>query len=333
MKQLIIINIQIFLKHIALLLVLLPGPNLHGQGRKLVFSAHWMPQAQFAGFYVAKDQGYYTEAGLDVEIIHPPASIAATEFLKDGRADVISLFLTTAINNRQKGLDLVNIGQLSQHSAILFVALKKNAINELSVLNGRKIGIWSSGFDEVPKAMVSKNGLSVEWIPLLSTVNLLLAGGIDAMTVMYYNEYNQVYLTGVDLDEMNTFYMSDYGFDIPEDGLYVLRRTAAARKEDLGAFVAATLRGWRYASENKDYTLDLVIRLMRQGSIPANRSHQKWMLDKVLEMQDPKGKNIKPAELAREDFGQAIGIMKNHYKLAFDFTYDDFFRPVLPVKQ
>lgn len=319
-------------KLVVLGLMLLPGPELRGQGKKLVFSAHWLPQAQFAGFYVAKDQGFYKEAGLNVEIIHPPASIPATEFLKNGKADIISLFLTTAINNRQQGLDLISIGQLSQHSAILFVSLKKNGIHELSGFNGKRIGVWSSGYDEVPKAMTAKNQLSVEWVPLLSTVNLLLAGGIDIMTVMYYNEYNQIYLTGVDVDEMNTFFMSDYGFDVPEDGLYVLRQTALSRNKDLRAFMEATLRGWQYASQNKEYTLDLVIRVMRQERIPANKSHQKWMLDKVLEMQDLKGKSLQPTELDRVDFQQAIDIMRNHYKLPFNIEYDDFFRPALPLK-
>ncbi len=306
--------------------------NVHAQQQKLVFCTQWLPQAQFAGYYVAKDKGFYKQAGLDVEIIHPSATVNAVAFLKAGKADIISLFLTTGINHRQKGLDLVNIAQVSQHSAIMFVSLKKNGINELSKFNGKKIGIWLSGFDEVPKALVNKNQLGIEWVPIQSTVNLFMRGGIDIMTVMYYNEYDQVYLSGVNRDEINTFFMSDYGFDVPEDGLYVLRETSSSKKEALKAFVQATLRGWEYAALNKEYTINLVIRLMNEAQVPATRAHQKWMLDKILEMQDIKGKGVRPTELNPEDFRKAMDIMQNHYNAEFNFGYNDFFQPALSLK-
>jgi len=322
-----------FLRKISVtVLVFLCFSPVHAQQQKLVFCTQWLPQAQFAGYYVAKDKGFYKQVGLDVEILHPSATVNAAAFLKAGKADVISLFLTTGINNRQKGLDLVNIAQVSQHSAIMFVSLKINGINELSKFNGKKIGIWLSGFDEVPKALVKKNHLGVEWVPIQSTVSLFMRGGIDIMTVMYYNEYDQVYLSGVNRNEINTFFMSDYGFDVPEDGLYVLRQTASSKKEALKAFVEATLKGWAYAALNKEYTINLVIKLMNEAQVPATRAHQKWMLDKILEMQDIKGKGVRTTELNPEDFRKAIDIMQNHYNAEFNFDYNDFFQPALSLK-
>ena len=166
--------------------------HLPAQENKLVFTPHWLPQAQFAGFYIAQDQGYYADAGIEVEIIHPSASVNALNFLIEGNADIISLFLITAVNAVNSGIDLVNVAQISQHSAIMFVSKKSSGIETLEDFEGQKIGIWMSGFEEVPKALLSENNIIAEWVPIMSTVNLFLLGGLDIMTAMWYNEYNQI---------------------------------------------------------------------------------------------------------------------------------------------
>ncbi|MFP4690399.1 MAG: ABC transporter substrate-binding protein [Bacteroidales bacterium] len=297
----------------------------------LRFSPQWLPQAQFAGFYVASDQGFYQEAGLNVEIVHPRANVNVMELLKDGEVDVVSQFLVSAITARDQGLDLVNIAQLSQHSAILFVSKKSSGIEAISDFQGKKIGVWQSGFGEIPMAMVRDHDLEVEWVPVLSTVNLFLVDGIDLMTVMWYNEYNQIYLSGINRDELNTFFLSDYGFNVPEDGLYTLRETRAQRPEEMKAFVEATLKGWKYAENNQDYTVELVLEEMRQANIPANPAHQRWMLEKVLELQKTDDKNVIRGELHPDDFNMAVNILKDREMIEQEsLSFRNFFLPVLP---
>ncbi len=297
---------------------------------KLVFMPHWLPQAQFAGYYVAQDQGFYAEAGLDVAIIHPSAAVNAIHFLEDGRADVISLFLVTALEALRNGVDLVNIAQISQHSAIMFVSMKDSGIENLEDFEGKKVGVWMSGFQEVPEALMHSRDITVEWVPILSTVNLFLLGGLDVMTVMWYNEYNQLYLTGIDWDEMNTFFLADYGFDIPEDGLYVLEHTLEERPEDLRAFVEATFRGWEYAAANKEYAVQLVVDLMRKNHVSSNRAHQRWMLNRVLETHCIQEKNVQVSQLHPDDFQHTVSIIESTRNVRFPVQYDDFFKPVLP---
>ncbi len=302
------------------------------QNPTLRFSPQWLPQAQFAGYYVANDQGYYQEAGLNVEIIHPTANVNVLQWLKDGHVDVISQFLVSAIAARDQGVNIVNIAQLSQHSAILFVAKKSSGIETIEDFLNKKIGIWSSGFCEVPKAMVQHHDLEVEWVPILSTVNLFLMNGIDMMTVMWYNEYNQLYLSGINRDELNTFFMSDYGFDVPEDGLYTLETTRNHRSGELQAFVEATQKGWAYAGENREYTVRLVVEHMEKANIPANAAHQRWMLDKVLEMQMPGNKDVVFGQLHPNDYQMATDILRareaNHRNM---YSFHDFFQPVIPT--
>ena len=317
----------------GLLLVLLFNSHLaYSQDQilhKLVFAPQWLPQAQFAGYYVALEKGFYKEAGLDVEIIYPSPGVRNTSLLASGKADLISLFLTTGLAARSEALDLVNIGQLSQHSAILFVTKKSSGIGELSQLNGKKIAIWKSGFDEVPKALMKGKQLSVEWVPVLSTINLFMMDAVDAMTVMSYNEYDQIVNSGLDESELNSFPMSEYGFDIPEDGIYCLKTTYEKRKSELAEFLKATLKGWEFAKQNRVYAVDLVVSLMHSEHIPANRAHQLWMLDKVLEMISPGNKEVKRGCLLENDFLKANDILIEGKKNYLQISFTDFYKPVL----
>ncbi len=304
-----------------------------GQDNRIVFSPHWLPQAQFAGYYVALDQGFYAEKGLDVEIIHPSATVNALTFLEQGKADIISLFLVTGLEAARKGMDLINIAQFSQHSAIMFVSKKESGIESIEDFQGKKLGIWMSGFQEVPEALMAERNIQPQWVPIMSTVNLFLLGGIDIMTVMWYNEYNQIYLSGINHDELNSFFLSDYEYNIPEDGIYTMRQTLEERPEELRAFAEATVQGWAYAAANKEYAVELVVDLMRKANIPSNKAHQRWMLGKVLEMQQPRDKEVYPTQLHPDDFRHTISIIERVRNTNSPLGYDQFFRPVVPFTE
>ena len=303
-----------------------------GQQEKLTFTPHWLPQAQFAGYYVALAKGFYQEAGINVEIKHPSASVMATEALKNGDADLISLFLITAIDKYNTSFPLVNVYQLSQNSALMFVTKKKNGISKLSQLDGKRIGIWESGFGEVPKTLMRENNYDITWVPILSTANLFMADGIDAMTVMWYNEYDQIYYNGLDKDEVNTFFMSDYGFNIPEDGIYCLQETYDNRKDDIKKFTKATERGWAYAAEHKAEALALVLAQMQAAHIPCNLAHQSWMLDCMLQLMQPGEKKVVKGELSDADFIKAKQILSGQGSEVSSIRFDQFFQPINNVE-
>lgn len=301
------------------------------QTEKLVFSPHWIPQSQFAGYYVALDQGFYKEAGLDVQIIHPSASASAFDFLASGKADIISSFLMDGMKQRAYGVPLINIGQLSQHSALMLVAKKERGITELKDLDRKKLGIWSTGFDDIPIAMMRENNYQIELVRVLNTINLFMMDGVDALTVMYYNEYDQVINSGINEDELTAFFLSKYGFDIPEDGWYCLEKTYSEKKEALKKFICATLKGWEYAAQNKEYTIDLVIKEMDKAHLPNSRAHQQWMLDKFLELIAPGNKNVKSGHLMEQDYFRAVNILKsgllNNYNESA-LLRENFYKPL-----
>lgn len=316
-------------KAFLITVLLFIGLFVQSQKPSITFTPHWLPQAQFAGYYMALEKGFYENEGLDVKIVHPSASVNASEELINGKADIISLFLVTAISSKNEGVDLVNIAQISQNSALMFVSKKKRGIEKLSDYNNKSIGVWQSGFDEVGKAIMSSNNYTVEWVPILSSINLFMHDGVDALTVMWFNEYYQVINAGIDPDELNTFFFSDYGYNIPEDGLYCLNKTFIERPDDLKKFVRASLKGWEYAKNNFDETIDVVLHTMKKAKVPTNRAHQTWMLKKVLELLAPGNKNIDVGELTETDFYKAQSILIDGGYIQKHFVYQDFHKPVL----
>lgn len=296
---------------------------------QLTFTPQWLPQAQFAGYYVAQKKGFYKAEGVNVKIVHPSPSVNSVENLKNEQSDITTLMLTSAFAFRDAGVDLVNIGQISQNSALLYVSRKEKGISELSNLNGKKIGIWRTGFDEVAKEIITSNNYKVQWVPVLNTVNLFLCGYLDAMTVMWYNEYDQIIQSGVNEEELNRIFFSDCGFNIPEDGLYCLNKTLIQRKGDLEKFVRATLKGWDYAKENKEETLDIVLEEMKKNHVPTNKAHQAWMLDKMLLMIDPGSKNVKKGELAESDFIKAQNMLFEAGNIKTRTEFKEFYKPVI----
>jgi len=312
----------------SVILFLFVSESFGGQLPKITFTPHWLPQAQFAGYYVAEKMGFYDEEGIDVKIVHPSASTNAIEQLKSGQSDIISLFLITAIAARQQGVDLVNIAKISQNSALMFVAKKDKQINKLSDLNNKKVGVWESGFGEVGEEIARSNNLSIEWVPILSSVSMFLIGGIDAMTVMSFNEYDQIINSGLNEDELNKFSFADYGYNIPEDGLYCQTKTLMSKQDELRKFVKATLKGWEYAKIHKTETLDIVLDLMKKEHIATNRSHQAWMLDKVLELIEPGSKNVKKGELSEPDFYKAQSILTENKNFNKKIDFSNFYKPV-----
>lgn len=319
--------------HLLTLLLTLAFMGVHAQKQTLKFAPQWFPQAQFAGYYVALEKGFYEQAGLDVKIIHPTDDESSMKLLRTGKADVMSSFLMDALSARlSKDIPLVNIAQLSQHSSLMFVAKAKSDIDTITELDGKQVAIWSAGFDKLPRALMKEKNNEVEFVPIYNTINLFLEGGVDAMTVMYYNEYDQIINSGVNKEELNTFLFSDYeGFDIPEDGLYCLERTYRERKEDLKKFVDATLKGWNYAEQNKEYALNLVVERMDKAHLANNRAHQRWMLNRILDLLTPGDKNVKRGHLLEVDFQRALNVIQSEARSGAEMQkihFNEFYKPL-----
>jgi NitT/TauT family transport system substrate-binding protein len=252
--------------------------------KKAALMPLWTPQAQFAGYYVALDKGIYARHGIELEILNAGPGHDPAKALKDGSADFAVLWLTTAIQQRYAGTDLVNLAQIIQRSSIMLISRKSSGIQTIADMNGKKVGMWGGDLSIPPHALFIKYGIKVREIPQNATVNLFLRGGIDVASAMWYNEYHTIINSGLDPEELNVFSLNELGMNFPEDGIYAMEKTLHNDPALAGAFVKASMAGWRYAFEHPEEALDIVIRRMREAKVPANRVHQKWMLNRMRDL-------------------------------------------------
>ena len=244
----------------------------------------WSPQAQFAGYYTALDKGIYRKHGIDLTIISGGPSYSTSEYLRTGKADFAVLWLITAMEDRAAGVPLTHLAQIIQKSSMMLVAKKSSGITTPADMNGKKVGLWGGPWAVPPRAFFRKYGIRVREVPQSYTVNLFLRGGIDVASAMWYNEYHTILNAGLDPDELNIFLFKDQGLNLPEDGLYALEKTVRSDPALAEEFVQASLEGWTYAFAHPDEALDIIIRYMRAAKIPANRAHQRWMLERMRDL-------------------------------------------------
>ena len=272
----------ILMKRLALLTIALLATGLSVSAQKFLFTPQWTAQAQFAGYYVAFEKGFYKEAGLDVEIVHPSVTESAFERLKSNRSHATTLQLVQAIEMIDSGIPLVNILQTSMNNALVIVSRRN--VNPLTQ-RGQKVGIWAAGFSQVAMCMSAKENIDYEWVPLSSSVNLFVAGALDAALAMSYNEYYQMVQAGMDLNESNTYRFYDHGYNVQEDGVYVTKDYYKKHKDQCKRFAEASRRGWEWAAEHPEETLDIVMDYVQKNHIATNKVLQKLMLEEILRLQ------------------------------------------------
>ncbi len=271
----------------------------------------WIPQAQFAGYMVAQEKGFYRAAGLDLTLMRGGPESPALELLRKGQTTFCTQWVSTAIRSRAAGVPLVNIGQIVQRSALMLVAKKASGIKTLSDLDGKSIGCWEGDFRIQPLALFRMHDLTVRLVPMYETVNLFLKGGVSAVAAMWYNEYHTILNSGLNKDELTTFFFSDLGLNFPEDGLYCMEKTLDAHPDICRGFVEASLKGWVYALEHQQETLEIVMKYANAASTGTNRAHQRWMLSRMLDLIFPQGDRSGLGKLKEQDYERVGGVLKD----------------------
>lgn len=312
---------------ILAILVFFPADGEESGLTKVRFMTHWSPQAQFAGYYVAREKGFYEKYGIDLEMLSSGPNYSAADYLVEGKTDIAVLWLTQAVQKHSGGAKLVNLAQMVQRSGLMLVARKSDGIVEPGDLNGEKVGIWEGDLSLQPKAFLKKYGLNVETVRQSYTVNLFLAGGVDAVSAMWYNEYHTILNSGVNPDELTTFFFSDHGLNFPEDGIYALKGTFTKNPDLFSGFVKASVEGWLYAFAHPKEAVDIVLEYMRRAKVPANRVHQMWMLERFKDLMMPGGDESALGRLDREEYERVAAMLKEAGLIVTVPDFDTFFVP------
>lgn len=278
---------------------------------ELTLQLKWVTQAQFAGYYVAKDKGFYTDEGLDVTIKPGGPDIAPEQVIAGGGADVIVDWMAAALAAREKGLPLVNIAQPFKHGGLELTCLKETGISAPTDFPGHTLGVWFYGNEYPFYAWMAKLGIptdgSEKGVKVLKqgfNVDPLLQKQADCISVMTYNEYGQVLDAGIKPDQLVTFNYLQNGVGMLEDGLYVLEDKLKddAFKASMVKFVRASMKGWKYAEEHPDEAAQIVIDNDESGA--QTIEHQKYMMSEVAKLTAGSNGALDPA-----DYDEAVATL------------------------
>jgi NitT/TauT family transport system substrate-binding protein len=255
---------------------------------KVTLQLKWVTQAQFAGYYVAKDKGFYKEAGLDVDIKPGGPDIAPPQVIAGGGADVIVDWMPSALASREKGVPLVNIAQPFKRSGLMLTCRNDSGIKTPTDFKDKTLGVWFYGNEYPFLAWMARLGIKtdgsaggVKVIKQGFNVDPLLQKQADCISTMTYNEYWQLIEAGVKPEDLTVFKYEDQGVATLEDGLYVLedKLKDPAFVEKMARFVKASMRGWDYARENPEEAVKIV--LDNDASGAQTEQHQKTMVEEI----------------------------------------------------
>ena len=293
------------------------GGSAGGDLTKVTLQSKWVVQAQFAGYYAAKDQGYYEDEGLDVDIRPGGPDIVPEQVVLGGQADFGINWLDSTLATRDKGQNIVNIAQVFTRSGMTEVTWKDSGLDQITDLKGKKVGVWLGGNEHKLFAALNKNGIDpqkdAEIVAQPFDMELFLKRDIDAAAAMTYNELAQVLETkNADtgelhtIDELNVMKMSDLGTGALEDGIFVREDWIedAENRETAEKFLKASFRGWIYCRDNPDACVDIVL----ENGPTLGEGHQRWQMNEINKLIWPAPNGIGIMEADSWDITKEIAL-------------------------
>jgi NitT/TauT family transport system substrate-binding protein len=255
---------------------------------KVTIQLKWVAQAQFAGYFVAKEKGFYKDAGLDVTIKPGGPDVAPPQVIAGGGADVVVDWMPSALASREKGVPLVNISQTFKKSGLELTCRAETGIKKPTDLKGKVTGVWYGGNEYPFLSWMSKLGFKTDGSPagvkIIKqgfNVDPLLQKQADCVSTMAYNEYWQVIDGGYKPSQLTVFKYEDEGVATLEDGLWVLDKNLKdpAFVAKMAKFVKASMKGWDYAKANPDEAVKIILAGDSTGAKTAK--DQKRMMTEV----------------------------------------------------
>ncbi|WP_294179240.1 ABC transporter substrate-binding protein [uncultured Schumannella sp.] len=257
----------------------------------------WLPQAQFAGYYVALDQGYFEEEGFDsVSIVPSGGDIVPQDALVAGDVDFAIAWVPKVLGTLEAtGVELTNIAQVFQKSGTLQVSWADSGIASVADFEDKRIGSWGFGNEWEIFAAMADEGLDSTSVSITTqdfSMNALLDRDVDAAQAMTYNEWAQI-LEVVNPDTGELYQPEDFNVVSYEDTAGAMLQDAiwadTERLEDPAyadaavRFLKAVTKGWIFARDNPEeaaaITYDAAINA--EAAFPVGPTHQLWQMNEV----------------------------------------------------
>ena len=294
-------------------------PATAQQTTKVRLQLKWVTQAQFAGYYAAKSQGFYKAENLDVTIIPGGPDIVPEQVVAGRGAEFGIDFLPSLLSAREQGVPLVNIAQVFAYSGMRELAFKTSGIKTPADLKGRKVAVWFGGNEFALLATLAKYKLDPQkdltLVQQPFDMNLLLQKQVDAAAAMTYNEYKQVLDAGVKADDLVVIDFNKEGTAMLEDGVFAKADWIAdAKNKDVAArFLRASLKGWALCKDKPAECVEIVLK----ESPVLGRDHQTWMMAEINKLvwgppapKSPLGKMDPAAYKQTAEIALKFGVIK-----------------------
>jgi len=300
----------------------------------------WVTQAQFAGYYAAKEKGYYKQAGLNVRIKVGGPDITPEQVVLSGQADFGLDWLPNLFATREKGGKIVSIAQVFARSGMTELTWKDSGIDTVAKMRGKKVGVWCCGNEPELFAALQKNGINhaktsdVRIVNQPFDMNLFLQRKVDAAAAMTYNELAQVLETKnpktgklCQLSDLNVFKMDSpkVGTGMLEDNVFVTEDwlKKASNRTTAVKFLKASFQGWIYCRQHFQECVDIVLK----NGPTLGTGHQTWQMNEInrLAWPNPNGiGHVSKDSIARTaNIAKTYGVIKKLPQNATTYQYAD----------
>lgn len=216
----------------------------------------WTHQFQFAGFYAAVEQGFYRDAGFDVTLLEGRPDVDPVHTVADGKAD-FGVGNSGLLLWRAKGAPIMAVAAIFQHSPFVLLARRDDGLQSVHDLAGRKLMLEEHAAELLAYLKMERAPInSMTIVPHTGDVGALVRGEVDAISAYSTTEPYDLQAAGF---AYNVFNPRAAGIDFYGDTLFTHENLVKSNPAMVTAFRDASMRGWRYALENLDEMVDVII--------------------------------------------------------------------------
>lgn len=253
----------------------------------------WVTQAQFAGYYVALDKGWYKDEGIDLTIIPGGPDQIPVDLIASGTRDFATTLLADLATAIQNGKPVIGIAQIQQKNGLLLLTRKSSGIQTPKDFTGKKVGVWFGGWEAQFDALIAQQGIANKDFSLVNqgySMDAFINAQLDVASAMIYNEYHVVLESGIKPEELNIIDYANYGLDFPGDTLFTSKKLAEQNPDLCIRMVRASLRGWKDAIEHPDEAAAIVLKNDKTGV--QKSEHQLSMMTEIAKLVQVEGRQL-----------------------------------------
>lgn len=242
----------------------------------------WHIQTQFAGYYVALEKGFYNDVGLNVAIKEGGYGKNALTTVKAGIEEFGTKWTADLV---AEGDEYISLANIVKDNGLVLISKKEKNITDVHDFKNKKVSIWFIGneyqlFVLLDKYNISKNDLEI--LPQKWNMSQFLDDETDVAAAMTYNELLIVEKNGYPLSKLNVINFNELGVGFPGHNIFTSKEYFKKNKDICRRFVSASLKGWKYAIDNPEEAVNIVMKYDKEGIL--NKEHQQRQMKAIIDL-------------------------------------------------